>query len=387
MRSVFKSEDDFNQFLDNEYFDELSTYYNSYYNRIRKAITSKIVFGVILGIFFLIIANVVELNKYVNVFFWLIDFFVIFFIAVGTFFSIYSEIKNDMFELNDEIIKDIVSFISERDKTDIDYSPNKMISKESLNEVGLFNLDVVKYSGKNYLNVPYYKNTMVFSDIYTYVCDFAEKKEEIYKNGKKYIRTTKKEKKKFIFDGVYIGATMNKKSKNQVYLIPNNISDRLIQSKIKNYINYRGYDITLENAEFMKKYKVFCDDETQARYILSMSLMERINKVDELFKGKKYIVFKEGKRFSMCIEGFSIENIKRNTLPVFQNKDRERKVLLKMFNSFNNLFKIYHILDLENSLYTKYNVEDFIKDISIQNNASISKEEAQKMATISFKNK
>ena len=134
----------------------------------------------------------------------------------------------------------------------------------------------------------------------------------------------------------------------------------------------------------MKKYKVFCDDEIQARYILSMSLMERINKVDEIFKQKKYIVFREGRRFTMCIEGFSIEKIRNYTLPVFQNKEKERAILLKIFNDINNLFKIYHILDLGNDLYTKYNTDDFINNSS-QYVTKEDKAKAEKLATISFK--
>ena len=160
---------------------------------------------------------------------------------------------------------------------------------------------------------------MVFSDMETYVIDTIETKEEIYRDGKKYIKTARKKKKRYIFKGIYIGATLNKKNINHIYLIPNNLNDTVLQSKIMSYIKYHGVPANLENLEFSKKYKVFCDDEVQARYILSLGLMERINKLDELYKGKKYIVFKEGKRFAICIEGVSIENIKNSKIPLFRN--------------------------------------------------------------------
>jgi len=153
---------------------------------------------------------------------------------------------------------------------------------------------------------------------------------------------------------MYIGATLNKKNTNHIYLIPNNLNDRVLQSKIMNYIKFHGVPVMLENLEFSQKYKVFCDDEVQARYILSLSLMERINKLDELYKEKKYIVFKEGKRFAICIEGISIENIKKVKLPAFRNQNTEINVLTNMFSRLNDLFKIYYILDLGNELYTKY---------------------------------
>lgn len=368
MRSRYKNDEEFNQFLDNKYFDEISELYGCIKEKKKKIIISKIRFGLIIEGFFIVITNVIELNKYVNGFLWLIDLVTILIISVIAYSSTCFEIRKIMKSLNDEIIKDIFSFISDNDRNEIEYSPEKKISKDSLNEAGLFNLDIVNYDGKNFTKVPYYKNTMIFSDLCTYVYD----------------KSTQKKKK--IFDGIYIGATMNKKNKNYIYLVPNNISDKVVKSKIKSYIHYKGYDINLENAEFTKKYKVFCDDEIQARYILSMSLMERINKVDEIFKSKKYIIFKEGKRFSMCIEGVSIDKIKQLTLPVIHNKEKEREVLLKIFNNLNNLFKIYHILDLENELYTKYNIDDYIEKNKIQEGYSISKAEAQKIATISFKN-
>lgn len=372
MKSVFKSEEDFNQFFDNEYYSKVSEYYEGYKNDRKKAIVSKCLFGGMLSIFFIIIMIVIELNKYVNGYLWLIDIVALVCIVIGVLLSIYNELKKDMKELNDEIIKDILVFISNSSSDKVEYSPEKRVSKESLNESNLFNLNLVDFNGMNFVKVPYYKNTMVFSDLQTYIYELLEK------DGVKIKR------KKILFDGIYIGATMNKKSKNQIYLIPNNIGDKFIQSRIKSYIHYSGYDINLENAEFMKKYKVFCDDEIQARYILSLSLMERINKVDEIFKQKKYIVFREGRRFSMCIEGFSIEKIRNYTLPIFQNKEKVRLVIYNIFNELNNLFKIYHILDLGNELYTVYDTEDFMnnprKYISMDN-----KVKAEDIATISFK--
>ena len=372
MKNVFRSEEEFKQFFDNEYFDKLNIYYNEHNKKKKNIVLSKVCYGSILAIFFVIITTVIELNRYINGLLWFLDIIVIFIIVVSVLFAIHSNIRESMFEFNDKIIVDIIAFLSENPIDNIEFSPNKRISRNSLNESNLFNLNVVNYSGKNFIKAPYNKNTMVFSDMYTYVYDIVEK------NGKRRI------KKRFLFDGIYIGATMNKKSKNKIYLIPNNIGDKFIQSKIKSYIHYSGYDINLENAEFTKKYKVFCDDEIQARYILTMSLMERINKVDEIFKQKKYIVFKEGRRFTMCIDGVSIEKIKKFSLPVFQNKEKERATLLKVFNELNNLFSIYHILDLGNDLYTKYNTEDFIRNTK-QYVANERKAEAERLATISFK--
>ena len=108
--------------------------------------------------------------------------------------------------------------------------------------------------------------------------------------------------------------------------------------------------------------------------------MERINKLDELYKGKKYIVFKEGKRFAICIEGVSIENIKNSKMPLFRNENIEYKYLCNIFNQLRNLFNIYYILDLGNELYTKYMnklVSNTIDKISNKNSKINNKIHAQ----------
>jgi hypothetical protein len=63
------------------------------------------------------------------------------------------------------------------------------------------------------------------------------------------------------------------------------------------YLKYHGKNVSLENLDFAKRYKVFCEDEVQARYILSLSLMERINKLDEIYKSKNTLFLKKEEEF------------------------------------------------------------------------------------------
>ena len=48
-----------------------------------------------------------------------------------------------------------------------------------------------------------------------------------------------------------------------------------------------------------------------------------------------------------------IQNIKKMKLPIFRNKIKEKEILKNMYIKISNLFKIYHILDFGNTLYTK----------------------------------
>lgn len=349
-----KNQSNFEKYYQSEYKDVMAHYYETVKGKKLSTIAFRVLFGGALSVISIVLANKFDIKEVLNNYYTLVSTIYFAFIVVATFFSIKNTLKEIMSKLNEDIMRDIIAFISDNKIEDIMYEPKKKLSEESFDKMELFNLDVVKYNGKNYIKALYNKNNMVFSDMETYIIDTIETKKEIYKDGKKYIRTTRKKKKKIIFKGLYIGATLNKKNSNHIYLIPNNFNDTFLQSKIMNYIKYQGTPVMLENLEFSKKYKVFCDDEVQARYILSLSLMERINKLDELYKGKKYIVFKEGKRFAICIEGLSIENIKKIKLPTFRNERQELIILNKIFTQLNNLFKIYYILDLGNELYTKY---------------------------------
>ena len=345
---------DFENFYQNGYKNELENYYDMLRGKRLSNILLKCGFSVLLSIVLFVLSNSIHLKTILNEYYGLSITAYFVGIILLTIFSIKKSLRKEIYSINEQIIEDIIAFISDNNVNNIMYEPKKMVSREFFEQMELFNLDVVKYNGRNYIKAPYRKNNMVFSDMETFIIDTIESKKEIYKNGKKYIRTTRKKKKRIIFKGIYIGATLNKKNANQIYLIPNNLNDTVLQSKIMNYIQYHGTSVNLENLEFSKKYKVFCDDEVQARYILSLSLMERINKLDELYSGKKYIVFKEGKRFAICIEGITIDDIKKEKLPIFRNENTELKRLTNMFSKLNNLFSIYYILDLGNDLYTKY---------------------------------
>ena len=290
-----KNEFDFEKYYKNEYNCIISNYYESVKNKRTKIIVFKIIFSIILSAFVIGLINIFNiealLNNYYSVI--LIIYFIVIFSTM--IMSIKKSLDCMMLELNEYIIKDMIAFVSNNDVSEIMYEPEKMVSRDSFDKMELFNLDVVKYNGKNYIKVLYNKNSMVFSDIETYIIDTVETKKEIYKDGKKYIRTTRKKKKRIIFKGLYIGATINKENTNHIYLIPNNLNDTVLQSKIMNYISYHGVPVNLENLEFSKKYKVFCDNEVQARYILSLSLMEKINKLDELYKGKNILYLKKEK--------------------------------------------------------------------------------------------
>ena len=270
------------------------------------------------------------------------------FIVVALAVCYYLYLKREIVVENEGLIREIIIYLS-RD-LNASYEPNRRISQESIEKMELFNLKNLKYNGKNAILVNYKNNNILFADMEVYYIKEKMIEETTYnEKGEKVIRRKIKKIKKHVFDGCYISATLNKRIAEHIYMIPNNISDILLNGAIKDYITYSGDEVKLENLELSKKYKVYSDDEIQARYILSMSLMERINSIDNEFPGKKYIVFKEGRRFVICLEGFKIEDFRKQLLPIFRSEEKER--IKEVFNNLVKLFKIYDILDLGNDLY------------------------------------
>ena len=265
-------------------------------------------------------------------------------------YLLYVTLKREMTVENEKLIKEIVTYISH--DTNASYEPNKRIKEDNIKEMELFNLNNLKYNGKNTILVNYKGNNMSFADMEVYYIKEKLVEETTYDDqGNKIVKQKIKKFKKHIFDGCYISATLNKRIAEHIYMIPNNISDLLLNGAIRDYITYSGDEVKLENLDLSKKYKVYSDDEIQARYVLSMSLMERINKIDNELAGKKYIVFKEGRRFVICLEDFKIEDLRKSTLPIIRNEEKEIEAVKYIYSNILKLFKVYDILDLGNDLY------------------------------------
>ena len=311
---------------------------------------NKYILGYVLSFIILIILYFITLISLgLNIAFMPTFAFIVICVAILSYL-LYVTLKREMTVENEKLIKEIVIYISH--DTNASYEPNKRIKEDNIKEMELFDLNNLKYNGKNAILVNYKGNNMSFADMEVYYIKEKLVEETTYDNqGNKIVKQKIKKFKKHIFDGCYISATLNKRIAEHIYMIPNNISDLLLNGAIRDYITYSGDEVKLENLDLSKKYKVYSDDEIQARYVLSMSLMERINKIDNELNGKKYIVFKEGRRFVICLEDFKIEDLRKSTLPIIRNEEKEIEAVKYIYSNILKLFKVYDILDLGNDLY------------------------------------
>jgi Protein of unknown function (DUF3137) len=91
-----------------------------------------------------------------------------------------------------------------------------------------------------------------------------------------------------IFKGLFFRAEFNKKFRGKTTILPNNLS-----SKIQPFHRSRGQIARLEDPEFSKYFTVYSNNQVEARYVLSTSLMERLVRFRKKANRQVYISFVE----------------------------------------------------------------------------------------------
>lgn len=242
-----------------------------------------------------------------------------------------------------KILDDFITLVSGNENSKV--IPNNRISKDSFQKATLFNLKNVLYTGANYIQTTVEDKALVLADINIYTLINKTKEEYFYIGGKKFKRSYQIKKKRDIFNGIYLGSEILKNNNNLIQIIPNTIKDNIINKKINNYYDLCYYELKLENLEFSKKYSVYSNDEIKARMILTLTMMEEINKLDKIINNKKYIIFKPDGRYSIFIENISFEDILNKNISIDRSPEKEINNLFNIYNQINDLFEIAQIIN------------------------------------------
>lgn len=129
-----------------------------------------------------------------------------------------------------------------------------------------------------------------------------------------------------IFDGVIVHLDMNKNFTGNTVLRPHGLNINTMTIKWQKTLNsneeakvYKSpklHKTTLEDVEFNKKFDVYTNDEVEARYLLTTSLMERLNTMQTAFNANKVAgSFYEGKFYIALYTNkdlFSIGSLNKN---------------------------------------------------------------------------
>ena len=268
------------------------------------------------------------------------------FLALGLFIvnmRLLNEKNKDSCYMVNALVYDLVlNFLSNKDYC---FELNTEIAESDFNRMNLFNMDYLNYTGNNLTAATYKNKRFVMCDVWLYDLVERIKTDSYYSRATntKYIINYHYRDRVNIFKGLYYETTINHDNDKYIYMIPNNLKDKFVQKNIYHYITYSGTKIELENLDFSEKYSVFSFDEIKSRYILSLTLMEKINRLDKLITNKKYFVFKPDGRVGIFIDGFQIDDIFNKKFNI--NKEIPKDHLYNIFIIVNKLFDITQILE------------------------------------------
>lgn len=140
------------------------------------------------------------------------------------------------------------------------------------------------------------------------------------------------DKDKIIFNGSFFVAEFNKRFKNPVFVYP--------RKKYMNYLQREGEEVRLESPEFARLFTVFSPDQIEARYILSTSLMARIERLTEIMGDRLHIVFANNNVY------IANNNNEDRFERIWSHTVKDKTLLVRYFNELNEQLSIIHELKL-----------------------------------------
>lgn len=190
-------------------------------------------------------------------------------------------------EFKKKIISSIVGFFDQG----LTYDPLKFISLQDFTSSGLINRSIAKYYGDDYVEGKIGQTSLRFSEVHAFVVESSSD------NKKRYVE---------VLGGIFFIGDFNKNFKGQTYIFPDKMEKTFgrFAKYLQSLSSYNGQLVNLEDIEFEKEFMVYSNDQIEARYILSTSLMQRILDYKRKANSDIMMAFKESKIFmAMPIKG------------------------------------------------------------------------------------
>jgi hypothetical protein len=200
--------------------------------------------------------------------------------AVIAFIAISAVSKKYRQNFKNNIIQKITTFVDE----DLVYSPQGFVSREEFSSSGIFQKYCNSFGGEDHFKGKLGKTAIEFSEVvgrHRTTTGTGSKRKEHYT---------------IIFKGVFFVADFNKNFMGHTIVLPDT-AERMLGKFGQNLqsMSSRGELIKLEDPEFEKEFCVYADDQVEARYILSPSLMQRIVEFKRKWNTKVYLSFRNSK--------------------------------------------------------------------------------------------
>lgn len=168
------------------------------------------------------------------------------------------------------------------------YRPEGTIARRQFEWSGLYTQGIDRYRGEDYIEGTLDKTEFAFSEVH------AEYK--ITTTDSKGRRRTSW---RTIFKGIFFIADFHKDFRARTVVLPDT-AQRLFGSfgqTLQSFSGGRGELVKLEDPEFEREFCVYGDDQVEARYILSPSLMRRILDYKRKFRSDMRLAFRDSKVF------------------------------------------------------------------------------------------
>ncbi len=166
-------------------------------------------------------------------------------------------------EFKGDIIRKIVKFIDDN----LDYSPGEGIAQSTFVGSQIFKHSIDRYRCEDLVSGKVGATEIAFSEVHA-----EYKTETTDSKGRRQTHWHT------IFKGLFFVGDFNKDFSGCTVVLPDTAERLLgrIGQKLQSLNFTRGKLIKLEDPEFEKEFVVYGDDQVEARYVLSTSLMKRI---------------------------------------------------------------------------------------------------------------
>jgi hypothetical protein len=277
-----KNYDDFVMFCSGKLQSELSRLDNERGTVVKSLIFYRVIIGLMIVGVLAIIFSFELLTPLLesNVFYLIISviFMIAYITAIVLLIAKQGKIrKNFVIEFKKKIINSIVSFFDEG----LTYDPHKFISLQEFQASNLIRQRIDKYYGDDFVEGKIGQTTLKFSEVHAFY-------EENSDNKKRYVE---------IFGGVFFIGDFNKNFKGSTYVFPDRMEKTFgrFANFLQSLSKANGQLVKLEDIDFEKEFKVYSDDQIEARYILSTSLMQRILDFQKKAYSGIMLAFKDSK--------------------------------------------------------------------------------------------
>ncbi len=182
------------------------------------------------------------------------------------------------------IIKEIVEFI----EPGLNYQSGNFIPEHAYMASEIFKTVSDRYAGEDYVSGKIGATTIEFSQVHSeYKTEYTDR------NGHRRTQWHT------IFKGIFFIGDFNKSFLGRTVVLPDTAEKLLgfLGTSLQSMNVMRGQLIKMEDPEFEKLFVVYGDDQVESRYLLSLSLLQRIVNFKKKTNKKIFISFVHSKIF------------------------------------------------------------------------------------------